>query len=125
MTKTLIVALLLSAGLAACATVNTAPMSLEERFYQNAFYNEEIGAERPLARWDAPFTVYINGATAGDQTRINAVLRQIQVGTGRSASVTTDKSAAIKVHFAHDRSEERRVGKECVSPCRSRWSPYH
>src|SRR3546814_12364222 len=24
-----------------------------------------------------------------------------------------------------DRSEERRVGKECVSPCRSRWSPYH
>src|SRR3546814_18216873 len=23
------------------------------------------------------------------------------------------------------RSEERRVGEECVSPCRSRWSPYH
>src|SRR3546814_14148419 len=23
------------------------------------------------------------------------------------------------------RSEERRVGKACVSPCRSRWSPYH
>src|SRR3546814_12389225 len=28
--------------------------------------------------------------------------------------------------FDHDmRSEERRVGKECVSTCRSRWSPYH
>src|SRR3546814_1848068 len=25
----------------------------------------------------------------------------------------------------HRRSEERRVGKECVSTCRSRWSPYH
>src|SRR3546814_20032166 len=24
-----------------------------------------------------------------------------------------------------ERSEERRVGKECVSTCRSRWSPYH
>src|SRR3546814_12456941 len=24
-----------------------------------------------------------------------------------------------------DRSEERRVGKACVSTCRSRWSPYH
>src|SRR3546814_16838624 len=24
-----------------------------------------------------------------------------------------------------DRSEERRVGKECVSTCRYRWSPYH
>src|SRR3546814_1759166 len=29
--------------------------------------------------------------------------------------------------YAHHlgRSEERRVGKECVSTCRSRWSPYH
>src|SRR3546814_3195417 len=31
--------------------------------------------------------------------------------------------------LSHDvrdpRSEERRVGKECVSTCRSRWSPYH
>src|SRR3546814_14288137 len=25
----------------------------------------------------------------------------------------------------HRRSEERRVGKECVSTCRYRWSPYH
>src|SRR3546814_17721077 len=25
----------------------------------------------------------------------------------------------------HHRSEERRVGKECVSTCRSRWSQYH
>src|SRR3546814_15004170 len=27
--------------------------------------------------------------------------------------------------WEHHRSEERRVGKECVSTCRSRWSPYH
>src|SRR3546814_1387968 len=27
--------------------------------------------------------------------------------------------------FETQRSEERRVGKECVSTCRSRWSPYH
>src|SRR3546814_15369272 len=27
--------------------------------------------------------------------------------------------------FLQARSEERRVGKECVSTCRSRWSPYH
>src|SRR3546814_1125389 len=27
--------------------------------------------------------------------------------------------------FMEWRSEERRVGKECVSTCRSRWSPYH
>ena len=33
------------------------------------------------------------------------------------------KEAATKNIFA--RSEERRVGKECASMCRSRWSPYH
>src|SRR3546814_4749593 len=27
--------------------------------------------------------------------------------------------------WTDERSEERRVGKECVSTCRSRWSPYH
>src|SRR3546814_11438099 len=29
------------------------------------------------------------------------------------------------VQAALDRPEERRGGKECVSTCRSRWSPYH
>src|SRR3546814_5527293 len=29
------------------------------------------------------------------------------------------------LHLGRMRSEERRVGKECVSTCRSRWSPYH
>src|SRR3546814_12194330 len=31
----------------------------------------------------------------------------------------------IRVGRLVGRSEERRVGKECVSTCRSRWSPYH
>src|SRR3546814_12925279 len=33
-------------------------------------------------------------------------------------------TALVKI-FLNVRSEERRVGKECVSTCRSRWSPYH
>src|SRR3546814_19256245 len=32
---------------------------------------------------------------------------------------------ALGGEYIHRRSEERRVGKECVSTCRSRWSPYH
>src|SRR3546814_9173731 len=40
------------------------------------------------------------------------------VAGGRAASFS---ASAIAV----GRSEERRVGKECVSTCRSRWSPYH
>src|SRR3546814_15080165 len=32
---------------------------------------------------------------------------------------------AGRTRIIENRSEERRVGKECVSTCRSRWSPYH
>src|SRR3546814_17527559 len=32
---------------------------------------------------------------------------------------------SVNVKAGDSRSEERRVGKECVSTCRSRWSPYH
>ena len=35
------------------------------------------------------------------------------------------KSTLAYVLAGKDRSEERRVGKECVRLCRSRWSPYH
>src|SRR3546814_21147967 len=35
------------------------------------------------------------------------------------------RGRAKKIWCKFDRSEERRVGKECVSTCRSRWSPYH
>src|SRR3546814_12197781 len=36
-----------------------------------------------------------------------------------------DKAEAFRPYVNRWRSEERRVGKECVSTCRSRWSPYH
>src|SRR3546814_11886768 len=63
--------------------------------------------------------------------------------TAATVAITLESSAAAgltspTVHFTSAtyaladltagkelRSEERRVGKECVSPCRSRWSPYH
>src|SRR3546814_12870952 len=35
------------------------------------------------------------------------------------------KATSGPLPLGDDRSEERRVGKECVSTCRSRWSPYH
>src|SRR3546814_9011288 len=37
----------------------------------------------------------------------------------------SDGSMLAQLGQADMRSEERRVGKECVSTCRSRWSPYH
>src|SRR3546814_8725015 len=41
--------------------------------------------------------------------------RRFRKSLGWSRAVLRDRN----------RSEERRVGKECVSTCRSRWSPYH
>src|SRR3546814_16631871 len=38
---------------------------------------------------------------------------------------TKAPGAKQKLKAPQLRSEERRVGKECVSTCRSRWSPYH
>src|SRR3546814_11677198 len=39
---------------------------------------------------------------------------------------TATATPAADPHAGHDlRSEERRVGKACVSTCRSLWSPYH
>src|SRR3546814_12698928 len=40
-------------------------------------------------------------------------------------SVFDDYPLTDLVEWIDWRSEERRVGKECVSTCRSRWSPYH
>src|SRR3546814_6994660 len=40
-------------------------------------------------------------------------------------TVICSEKGWIRALKGHIRSEERRVGKECVSTCRSRWSPYH
>ena len=40
-------------------------------------------------------------------------------------SIFTPASVAFLPILSATRSEERRVGKECSEPCRSRWSPYH
>src|SRR3546814_19838508 len=42
-----------------------------------------------------------------------------------SASTTSSSAFGASPPGAAARSEERRVGKECVSTCRSRWSTYH
>src|SRR3546814_12123798 len=47
-------------------------------------------------------------------TFVDAAQRCVDLGDQLALAVTGTK-----------RSEERRVGKECVSTCRSRWSPYH
>ena len=47
----------------------------------------------------------------------------LEDGTLGRAAVPS--GASTGEYEAVERSEERRVGKECPSLCRSRWSPYH
>src|SRR3546814_7855414 len=54
----------------------------------------------------------------GDQARRDFMA--VQAGIGEK-----DLTLAEELAQGVGRSEERRVGKECVSTCRSRWSPYH
>src|SRR3546814_14426669 len=52
---------------------------------------------------------------------------EIAFRTGGRPEYDFDRVACLDmdVDFQPMRSEERRVGKECVSTCRSRWSPSH
>ena len=44
---------------------------------------------------------------------------------GKSSKTQTEFVSEIRELARRARSEERRVGKECLRLCRSRWSPYH
>src|SRR3546814_12465952 len=46
-------------------------------------------------------------------------------GFARRSRSAASPPASRQRETGRHRSEERRVGKECVSTCRSRWSPYH
>src|SRR3546814_4062395 len=53
------------------------------------------------------------------------VLARMRSATRFTCPATSLHSIANWPQASPTRSEERRVGKECVSTCRSRWSPYH
>src|SRR3546814_3190907 len=74
-------------------------------------------------------------AQVARRTQVQADLDPVDVGAAAvdRIGVEVDRREQARLNIAPvdviggdvDRSEERRVGKECVSTCRSRWSPYH
>src|SRR3546814_4851112 len=67
--------------------------------------------------------VGVLGALVGTMGALqaNEVVKEL-LGIGTSLAGSLLLFDSLETTF---RSEERRVGKECVSTCRSRWSPYH
>src|SRR3546814_20977538 len=75
--------------------------------------------------------VYVSGLPALHSDAVEAAILAAEIRSGEVCEVCgaeglLRESSGGWWHAAcDDRSEERRVGKECVSTCRSRWSPYH
>ena len=61
--------------------------------------------------------------------RVTPTLTLLALAVGAALTVryghVTERAPLFAGMYVADRSEERRVGKECQSTCRSRWSPYH
>src|SRR3546814_8982881 len=56
----------------------------------------------------------------------HVVLRGTRISEMRQKWIDDQRADLATVRFLRfPRSEERRVGKDCVCTCRSRWSPYH
>src|SRR3546814_18085907 len=69
---------------------------------------QEGAGKEPRRR---PFEIFINSQNMEHYAWTLALTRLLSAVFHRGGDVS--------------RSEERRVGKECVSPCRCRWSQYH
>src|SRR3546814_5377873 len=72
------------------------------------FFKQKTAYEMRISDWSSDGALPISETTSSRKTVSKCLLHGF-------LSSRTNKQ----------RSEERRVGKECVSTCRSRWSPYH
>src|SRR3546814_4121932 len=94
-----------------------------------------IGAARPVgyalaaAETDPAERIVELGGVLPAQFRADFTLRLAGKGGARRRrrheKTWEAKRGAHRCSIKIGRAEERRVGKECVSTCRSRWSPYH
>src|SRR3546814_2786375 len=91
------------------------------------FFKQKTAYEMRISDWSSD-------VCSSDLSFIDAKMEQGKV-TGANVSVRIDDEFMRAVEsgtpyrqqypISSDRSEERRVGKECVSTCRSRWSTSH
>src|SRR3546814_1399032 len=78
------------------------------------FFKQKTAYEMRISDWSSDVC----------SSDLYAMASAFQSGVGKLRLRSTPR-AFIRVAGCLSRSEERRVGKECVSTCRSRWSPYH
>src|SRR3546814_98408 len=73
-----------------------------------------------------PINLFVPYAAGGATDVIARLLAtDLSKELGQPIVAVNKPGAGTTLAASEIRSEERRVGKECVSTCRSRWSPYH
>src|SRR3546814_7646246 len=98
-------------------------------FYVFFFFKQKTAYEMRISDWSSD--VCSSDLRRADAWRHGHDRRTddwapLQAGGGHRGAVRNDRTSCPAISGAsRSRSEERRVGKECVSTCRSRWSPYH
>src|SRR3546814_15159121 len=68
---------------------------------------------------------YIEAIEDGVRTLTPETAAMLRDQTRRLVRFSADVAALAHAEESRFRSEERRVGKECVSTCRARWAPFH
>src|SRR3546814_2090110 len=97
------------------------------------FFKQKTAYEMRISDWSSD--VCSSDLTSLDKFRANeggsslsptvwSSVRQAEMDEAHLVPFGVASISAVKIRPV-ERSEERRVGKECVSTCRSRWSPDH
>src|SRR3546814_2125194 len=97
------------------------------------FFKQKTAYEMRISDWSSD----VCSSDLNAETGLNPLGGFVEVGVGGPEGRQRDERTNVGIDgISHGltpvlgsielcRSEERRVGKECVSTCRSRWSPYH
>src|SRR3546814_7641021 len=92
------------------------------------FFKQKTAYEMRISDWSSDVCssdLFVLQLVTGGR---EAPLATIRTGptdrSTRSAAIRSGQSRPVPIR-RYIRSEARRVGKECVSTCRSRWTPYH
>src|SRR3546814_8636614 len=95
-------------------------------YYDCFFFKQKTAYEMRISDWssDVCSSDLCGGSPAFTGSRLVSEAPAPNTGW-RCARLNPLRSSQICCLGSRRRSEERRVGKECVSTCRSRWSPYH
>src|SRR3546814_5854678 len=87
------------------------------------FFKQKTAYEMRISDWSSD--VCSSDLRVGDYARGRLQPQYIPIEPSCLLGVAAAERDMVKLPQGNGRSEERRVGKECVRTCRSRWSPYH